>query len=776
MRYHTLTADLIQNAARKARSLGHSYVGSVHLLLAMAWEPGGPGMVLRQLGVDPELTEAMAQLLYGTGTPDLPLPQGLTQEAREILRLAAREARQQNCREIQPQHLLLAMARQRDCAAGELLQLNGVSADMLFTHTVDYLRWEQTAPGKGKKEAVAMRLLEQFSEDLIAKASTMEPVIGRDKEIDMVIGILCRKNKNNPALVGEPGVGKTAIAEGLAQRMAMGNVPPQLKEKRLVSLNMASLVAGTKYRGEFEERLRDVLSEIRRNGDVILFVDEMHTIVGAGAAEGAIDAANIFKPALGRGELQMLGATTREEYRKYIEKDAALERRFRPVAVEEPGEETALAILRALKPGLERHHHLRITDDALKESVRLSVRYLPDLYLPDKAIDLLDEGAARARMEEMQVSRGGAARKELEQELQGAVRERKFEKAAELRDKMQHLSKPAENRRSRSVTASDIAWVVSARTGIPVGRLTATERERLLNLEGLLSSKVVGQEKAVAAVAEAVRRGYSGIRDAGRPIACLLFTGPTGVGKTELCRALAEEVYGSKDAVIRLDMTEYMEKQSVSRLIGAPPGYVGYEEGGKLTEAVRRRPYCLVLLDELEKAHPEVLGILLQIMEEGELTDSTGRRVSFKNAIVVMTSNVGGQIRGEGLGFCAGGREAEVEETLRQAFSPEFLGRIDQIIPFGQLGSGAMEAIAWKYLRQLQQRTAGTGTQLQLPEDIAAFLLKKCPGKDGARQIRRLVQMEVEGPLAAYLLRCARRPSRVRLRLDSGEVAFSNGF
>ena len=776
MRYHTLTADLIQNAARKARSLGHSYVGSVHLLLAMAWEPGGPGMVLRQLGVDPELTEAMAQLLYGTGTPDLPLPQGLTQEAREILRLAAREARQQNCREIQPQHLLLAMARQRDCAAGELLQLNGVSADMLFTHTVDYLRWEQTAPGKGKKEAVAMRLLEQFSEDLIAKASTMEPVIGRDKEIDMVIGILCRKNKNNPALVGEPGVGKTAIAEGLAQRMAMGNVPPQLKEKRLVSLNMASLVAGTKYRGEFEERLRDVLSEIRRNGDVILFVDEMHTIVGAGAAEGAIDAANIFKPALGRGELQMLGATTREEYRKYIEKDAALERRFRPVAVEEPGEETALAILRALKPGLERHHHLRITDDALKESVRLSVRYLPDLYLPDKAIDLLDEGAARARMEEMQVSRGGAARKELEQELQGAVRERKFEKAAELRDKMQHLSKPAENRRSRSVTASDIAWVVSARTGIPVGRLTATERERLLNLEGLLSSKVVGQEKAVAAVAEAVRRGYSGIRDAGRPIACLLFTGPTGVGKTELCRALAEEVYGSKDAVIRLDMTEYMEKQSVSRLIGAPPGYVGYEEGGKLTEAVRRRPYCLVLLDELEKAHPEVLGILLQIMEEGELTDSTGRRVSFKNAIVVMTSNVGGQIRGEGLGFCAGGRETEVEETLRQAFSPEFLGRIDQIIPFGQLGSGAMEAIAWKYLRQLQQRTAGTGTQLQLPEEIAAFLLKKCPGKDGARQIRRLVQMEVEGPLAAYLLRCARRPSRVRLRLDSGEVAFSNGF
>ena len=768
--YHTMTAELIQAAARKARSLGHSYVGSAHLLLALSREPGGMGLVLRQLGVDPELTEAMVQLLYGAGTPDLPLPQGLTPEARELLRSAAREAKQQKCREIQPQHLLLAMARWEGCAAGELLRINGVSADALFTHTVDYLRWERQALAKGKKEAVALRLLEQFSEDLVAKASTMEPVIGREKEIDMVIGILCRKSKNNPALVGEPGVGKTAIAEGLAQRMAMGNVPPQLKEKRLISLNMASLVAGTKYRGEFEERLRDVLSEIRRSGDVILFVDEMHTIVGAGAAEGAIDAANIFKPALGRGELQMLGATTREEYRKYIEKDAALERRFRPVVVEEPTQEATLAILRALRPGLERHHHLRIADDALKEAVRLSARYLPDLYLPDKAIDLLDEGASRARMEEMQSGRGSAARKELEEELQGAVRERQFERAAELRDKMQHLSKP--NMRSRSVNGSDIAWVVSQRTGIPVGRLTAGERERLLELEGLLSAEVVGQEKAVAAVAEAVRRGYSGIRDAGRPIASLLFTGPTGVGKTELCRVLAQEVFGSRNAMLRLDMTEYMEKQSVSRLIGAPPGYVGYEEGGKLTEAVRRRPYCLVLLDELEKAHPEVLGILLQIMEEGELTDSTGRRVSFRNTIVVMTSNVGGQIRGDGLGFCAGGRAVEVGEALRQAFSPEFLGRIDQTVHFDPLGKSAMEAIARKYLRQLQERAAILGTQLLLPQELPGFLLEKSTGKDGARQLRRLVQSEVEGPLASFLLRCSRKPARVKLQLEAGEISF----
>jgi len=773
MRYHMQTEALLRRCADKARTLGHSYVGSAHLLLEMAAEPGGMGLVLRQLGVDPELTESMTLLLYGVGTPDLPLPQGLTSEIREVLRCAAREARQQSSREIHPHHILLAMARREGTAAAELLQLSGVSSDVLFTHTMDYLRWEQQTFTRGKKEAVTTRLLEQFSEDLIARASGMEPVIGREKEIDMVIGILCRKNKNNPALVGEPGVGKTAIAEGLAQRMAMGNVPPQLKEKRLVSLNMANLVAGTKYRGEFEERLRDVLAEIRRTGDVILFVDEMHTIVGAGAAEGAIDAANIFKPALGRGELQMLGATTREEYRKYIEKDAALERRFRPVTVEEPSEEATLAILKALKPGLERHHHLRITEDALKEAVRLSVRYLPDLYLPDKAIDLLDEGAARARLEESRTSRGSLARKELEQELQGAVRERKFEKAAELRDKMQKLSKSSEgSRRGSSVSGSDIAGVVSARTGIPVGRLTAGERERLLGLEGLLSSQVVGQEKAVAAVAEAVRRGYSGIRDANRPIACLLFTGPTGVGKTELCRALAEEVYGSREAMIRLDMTEFMEKQSVSRLIGAPPGYVGYEEGGKLTEAVRRRPYCLVLLDELEKAHPDVLGIMLQIMEEGCLTDATGRRVSFKNAIVVMTSNVGSQVRGEGLGFCAVGKEAEMGQVLRQTFSPEFLGRIDRTVHFDKLGRGAMEAIAWKYLGQLQKRTAAIGTQLQLPQEAAAFLLGKTDAKDGARQLRRLVQSEVEGPLAAFLLNCSRKPGKVKLRLEAGTVSF----
>ena len=769
MRMEPQVVELLLSASRAARGLGHSYVGSAHLLLAMAQEPGRLGILLRCAGAEPELLKCMIGALYGVGTPDLPLPQGLSREAEDILRTAAREAKLLGSRNILPGHLLLALLRRQKTAAQELLMLCGTEQDFLFTNTLEYL---SKRSDEGKREGTGMKLLDQFSVDLIEKAQSMEPVIGREREIDMVIGILSRKNKNNPALIGEPGVGKTAIAEGLAQRMAAGNVPPQLKEKRLISLNMANLVAGTKYRGEFEERLRDVLAEIRRSGDVILFMDEMHTIVGAGAAEGAIDAANILKPALGRGELQMLGATTLTEYRKFIEKDPALDRRFRPVMVSEPSKEATMAILKGLKPGLERHHHLRITDEAMKEAVRLSVRYLPDLYLPDKAIDLLDEGAAHARMEELHQGKG-AVRKELEQELHEALRESRYEKAAELRDKMQKIvTRPLEGKRPRAVTGADVAWAVSARTGIPVGRLTANERERLLNLESVLSARVVGQSKAVSAVAEAVRRGYSGVRDEERPIASLLFTGPTGVGKTELCRVLAEELYGSKEAMIRLDMTEYMEKQSVSRLIGAPPGYVGYEEGGKLTEAVRRRPYCLVLLDELEKAHRDVTGILLQIMEEGVLTDSTGRRVSFKNTIVVMTSNIGGELKSDGLGFRPAGRAGETDTALRQAFSPEFLGRLDEIICFEPLGAGAMDAIAHKYLRDVQKRLETMGIQLQYPEELAHELGNRCGKKEGARQLRRLVQEEVEGPLASLLLRSAKKPTKIRGAYKEGILQF----
>ena len=772
--YYTENAQaLLVLAARQARALGHSYVGSAHLLLATAQEPGLAGQLLRGAGLDPELSSKMAAVLYGMGTPGLPLPQGFSGQARKILREARNEARQLNSRQVDAVHILLSLLRSEKTAARDLLVLNDVDAEGLFSRIVDFLQWEKGTAAKGKKEAVTTKLLEQFSEDLLLKAAEMEPVIGRDREIDMVIGILSRKNKNNPALVGEPGVGKTAIAEGLAQRMAAGNVPPQLKDKRLVSLNMANLVAGTKYRGEFEERLRDVLAEIRRSGDVILFVDEMHTIVGAGAAEGAIDAANIFKPALGRGELQMLGATTMAEYRKYIEKDPALERRFRPVKVEEPDREATMAILRGLKPGLERHHHIRISDEALKEALRLSVRYLPDLYLPDKAIDLLDEGASHARMEELYAAKRGI-RQDLEMELHEAVRESRFEKAAELRDKMQRMAaRPGETRRVRTVTGADVAWAVSARTGIPVGRLTADERERLLNLEALLSRQVVGQEDAVHQVAETVRRGLCGLRDEGRPVASLLLTGPTGVGKTELCRVLAQELYGSKEAMIRLDMTEFMEKQSVARLIGAPPGYVGYEEGGKLTEAVRRRPYCLVLLDELEKAHPDVSGILLQIMEEGVLTDSAGRRVSFKNAIVVMTSNVGGELRSDGLGFQPSGRDDQAKEALRQRFTPEFLGRLDKIVNFLPLREQAMEDIAQKYLEQLQERAAVNGIQLQFPEELAHELGCCSHKRGGARHIRHLVQERVEGPLAVFLLKSGKRPTKIKAKLESGVLRFT---
>ena len=775
MQYDGSAADLLRTAARKARLMGHSYVGSAHILLALVQSPGLTGQLLHGAGLTESLLQPVAGLLYGIGTPNLPLPQGLTPQARKILRCAAREAKNLGAKKVCPLHILLAVLRFRQTAAAELLVLGNVDADILFTRALSCIALEETRTLERKKEGTSLKLLEQFSEDLLQKAATMEPVIGRDREIDTVIGILSRKNKNNPALVGEPGVGKTAIAEGLAQRMAAGNVPPQLKDKRLYSLNMANLVAGTKYRGEFEERLRDVLSEIRRSADVILFVDEMHTIVGAGAAEGAIDAANILKPALGRGELQILGATTLAEYKKYIEKDAALERRFRPVMVEQPTGQATMEILRALRPGLERHHGMHITEEAMAEAVRLSQRYLPELFLPDKAIDLLDEGASHARMEEMK--NGRSAHRELERELSDAVKDSRFEKAAELRDKMQRmLHATQEHKRPRTVTAGDIAWAVSCRTGIPAGRLTANEREKLLNLQKLLEEKVLGQKEAVQAVAQTLQRGLSGIRDERKPIASMLFTGPTGVGKTEMCRVLAQELFGSKEAFLRLDMSEYMEKHSVSRLIGAPPGYVGYEEGGKLTEAVRRRPYCLVLLDELEKAHPDVAGILLQIMEEGELTDSTGRRVSFKNTIVIMTSNVGSGVRSDGLGFNPGGRAGEVENALRQHFTPEFLGRLDQKVCFQPLDRDALGDIARKYLRELTDRSKNAGIQLQLSDEVVELLQRKTKLKDGARQIRRLVQEQVEGPLAAFLLSGGKKMAAVHGIVRDGAVQFGSGI
>ena len=771
MQYSKQGRQLLQQAIGSARKLGHSYVGSVHLLIAFTEQRSLPGHLLNGFGVGKNLTEMMTTILYGRGTQGLSLHQGFTKEAAAILRGAAMEAKHMKSPLVEPVHIFLSMLRREKAASAKLLRIYGMDTQDLFHKTVEQISLNNRKKTE-KKEVPTMRLLEQYSEDLIQKASIMEPVIGREQEIDAVIGILSRKNKNNPALIGEPGVGKTAIAEGLAQRMATGNVPPQLKDKRLLSLNMANMVAGTKYRGEFEERLRDVLAEIRRTGDVILFVDEMHTIVGAGAAEGAIDAANIFKPALGRGELQILGATTREEYRKYIEKDPALERRFRPVSVEEPDEDATMAILMGLKPGLERHHKIRIAEEALREALRLSVRYLPDLYLPDKAIDLLDEGAAHARMEELYGGRR-INRTELEKELRDAVRESRYEQAAMLRDKLQHMAeKLPEKRKNRMVTGRDITWAVSARTGIPVGRLSTNEREKLLNLERILSTEILGQRQAVKETAETVRRGLCAIRDQNRPVASILLAGPTGVGKTETCRVLARELYGSKDALIRLDMTEFMEKHTVSRLIGAPPGYAGYEEGGKLTEAVRRRPYCLVLLDELEKAHPDVAGLLLQIMEEGVLTDSTGRKVSFRNALLVMTTNLGGEQRSEGLGFQPQGTQGQVQKALKAHFSPEFLGRLDKVICFSPLQTEDMEGIARKYLTQLQQRAAVSGIHLHLPDALAVKLGKESQRHGGARDLRHLVQEQVEGPLSVYLLQSAKQPVKVECVMHDDQILF----
>ena len=688
---------LIVQAGRFARELGHSYVGTEHLLLALSQEAGSAGRVLRAAGLEEPCLRSMVLAGAGLGSRTLFLPQGLTPRARRAVHQAGVEASRLKTGGVTPEHLLLALTRDDSCTACRILKGSGIEPDCIFTETFGALRTpEQTQQGR----QTSVRLLEQYCENMIEKAARMEPVVGRERELCEVEQILCRKNKNNPALIGEPGVGKTAIVEALAQRLASGQAPQGLVGKKLYRLDLASVLAGTKYRGEFEERIRDILAEIRRAGNMILFVDEMHTIVGAGSAEGAIDAANLLKPALGRGEIQLIGATTLEEYRKYIEKDAALERRFRQVLVREPTKEQTLRILQGLRPGLEQHHRIRISDEAMQAAVELSCRYLADRFLPDKAIDLLDEAAASiwlsggtvdARLEEK--------KRRLSQELEQAVRDGAYEHAAALRDRLQELvRRQAESSRAQRmllVTREDVAGIVSQRTGIPAGALSRTEKERLLQLEQALHERVVGQDAAVEAVCRAVRRGRSGMADEERPAASMLFAGPTGVGKTELCKALADVVYGSAESLVRIDMSEYMEPGSVTRLIGAPPGYVGHEEAGTLTEKVRRRPYCVVLLDEVEKAHRDVRNLLLQVMDDGMLTDAMGRTVSFKNAIVVMTSNAGsGEDRKGGLGFLPQEASERFALALRQLFSPEFLGRIDCVACFTRLGLPELTEIA----------------------------------------------------------------------------------
>ena len=764
--YSAALSCVLVRAESAARELGSGVTGTEHLLLALAQEKiSSAGKILICQGAEGRLLRCMLltqpRPARRSGRP------GLSGAASRALDAARREAARLGAALCQPEHLLLALTRDEGYAAARVLLTLGVDLNCVFSETYDRLRIQNAARAAGGQSE--LKLLELYCENMLDRAAQTDPVVGREAELAQLMQVLSRRGKNNPALIGEPGVGKTAVVEALAQRLACGDVPQALRGKKLYCLNMANLLAGTKYRGEFEERVRDILQEIRRCGNVILFVDEMHTIVGAGSAEGAIDAANLLKPALGRSELQMIGATTLEEYRKYIEKDAALERRFRPVIVREPSRAATEEILLGLRPGLERHHGLRITQEAIGAAVELSCRYITDRFLPDKALDLLDESAARVLLHEKSAPRGLDRKKQaLTQELEQAVAAGQYEQAAVLRDQLQGMLRrqhtAAQHLRGRALDAEDVAQAVAERTGIPAGRLTQDERERLLGLYDALRGRIIGQERAVRAAARAVLRGRTGLADARRPVASMLFMGPSGVGKTELCKALAECVYGSADALVRIDMTEYMEPNSVSRLIGAPPGYIGHDEGGVLTEKVRRRPYCVVLLDEIEKAHRDVTGLLLQILDDGILTDCVGRTVDFKHAMIVMTSNAGSaQVGKPGLGFTPPDAQTANERVLREHFSVELLGRIDCIAQFARLSEEELAQIAQQQLDAVAQRAAGQGMRLRIAPDAAAQLARACLRSDGgARTLRHRIQTEVEEPAAELLLRGQGKRTLVR--------------
>ena len=773
-------------AQESAAELGHGYVGSEHLLLGLAGEGRGvASKVLLAAGLEPEKLKKTVAQLVGVGTPGAAPSQGLTPRCKKIIELSLAEAARLGHHYVGTEHLLLGILREGDGVAVRVPTGMGTEPRRLHADVVAAMGGDASPSpfrGNGKTREREYggdaRLLEQFARDLtrLAAGGMLDPVVGREKEIKRVIQILSRRQKNNPALIGEPGVGKTAVAEGLARRMVAGDVPDELRSKRLMALDLSAMVAGTKYRGEFEERVKNILAEVRRVGNIILFIDELHTIVGAGSAEGAVDAANILKPALSRSELRVIGATTLEEYRRYIEKDAALERRFQPVTVAEPSPEAAVDILFGLRRRYEEHHRLTISDEAVRSAVDLGRRYLPDRFLPDKAIDLMDEACSRVRLE--RPDQTPADLKALEARLETVRREKAeaaagedFERAAKLRDVEEDFSRELREERDRlrqgggfTVTAEDVAAVAAEWTGIPLLRITESEGERLLRLEKELSERVVGQGEAVSAVARAIRRSRVGLKEPGRPVGSFLFLGPTGVGKTELCRALAQAMFGKEDAMIRLDMSEYAEGHAASRLVGSPPGYVGHEEGGQLTEAVRRRPWSLVLFDEIEKAHQDVWNLLLQIMEDGRLTDSHGRVVDFRNTVVVMTSNVGARHLlhgGQSLGFSAGGGEAArqegvrraVEAELRSTFRPEFLNRVDETVVFRQLTEADLTEIARRLLAGAAKRLEALGLSLTWEEGALAALARE--GFDsayGARPLRRLIRGRVEDPIAEGIL------------------------
>ena len=777
-------------AIESAEEMRHNYVGTEHILYGLVKEGSGvAATALNECGVTEDALREKLESINGTISLVELTPDDFTPRTKIVLRAAVIMSSKTGYTYVGTEHLLLAILSESDSYAVAFLEELGVSVERLTQAVSKGMQGgadegfggfeNESAPNGSQKGGSA---LDKFGRDLTqaAKNGEIDPVIGREKEIQRVIQILSRRTKNNPVLIGEPGVGKTAVAEGLALEIAKGNVPEILKDKRVVSLDLTGMVAGAKYRGDFEERIKAAIDEVKKSKNTILFIDELHTIVGAGAAEGSADAANILKPSLARGDFQVIGATTLNEYRKYIEKDAALERRFQPVKVGEPTPEQAVQILKGLRDSYEAHHKVKITDEAINAAVTLSSRYIADRYLPDKAIDLIDEGASKVRLASL-TSPDNV--KELEDEIAdyekekaSAINEQDFERAARLRDEQKELQTKLDDAKKKwqeqqkgnsgEVTAEDIAKIVSEWTGIPVVQLTKEESERLLNMENVLHERVIGQSEAVNAIAKAIRRGRVGLKDPKRPVGSFIFLGPTGVGKTELCKALAEAMFGDENAMLRLDMSEYMEKHTVSKLIGSPPGYVGFEEGGQLTEKVRRKPYSVVLFDEIEKAHPDVFNMLLQILEDGRLTDSQGRTVDFKNTVIIMTSNVGARLITEkqsSLGFNSENENAEESEKkdikelvtgeLRKVFRPEFLNRVDDIIVFNKLNKDEIKQIAVKMLKTLENRLDKMNIKISFTDNAISEIADKGFDENyGARPLRRAIQNEIEDPLSEQML------------------------
>ncbi|MGN0507780.1 MAG: ATP-dependent Clp protease ATP-binding subunit [Ruminococcus sp.] len=778
-------------AIESAQDMGHNYVGTEHILLGLIDEGTGvAAAALEQCGVTGDALRDKISTTDGVGMKTTLTPDDFTPRTKRVLKAAMLASARMGNNYVGTEHLLLAVIAESDSYAVSFLHELGVSENAIAQAVAGGLQNAgqendfaeenggfSSSNGSGKSGSA----LEKFGRDLTkaAKNGEIDPVIGREKEIERVIQILSRRTKNNPVLIGEPGVGKTAVAEGLALEIANGNVPEILKDKKVVSLDLTGMIAGAKYRGDFEERIKAAIDEVKKSKDTILFIDELHTIVGAGAAEGSADAANILKPSLARGDFQVIGATTLNEYRKYIEKDAALERRFQPVKVGEPTPEQAIEILKGLRDSYEAHHKVKITDEAINAAVTLSSRYIADRYLPDKAIDLIDEGASKVRLATLtsppDVKSLEDRIADFEKEKASAVNEQDFERAAKLRDEQKEVQAQLDNAKkewqerqknsSGEVTAEDIAKIVSDWTGIPVVQLTKEESERLLNMEKVLHERVIGQDEAVSAISKAIRRGRVGLKDPKRPVGSFIFLGPTGVGKTELCKALAQAMFGDENAMLRLDMSEYMEKHTVSKLIGSPPGYVGFEEGGQLTEKVRRKPYSVVLFDEIEKAHPDVFNMLLQILEDGRLTDSQGRTVDFKNTVIIMTSNVGARLiteKQKALGFKTDEEEKEQDSKdikelvmgeLRNVFRPEFLNRVDDIIVFNKLTQNEIKQIASKMLDTLAKRLEKLDVRITFTDEaVTAIADKGFDENYGARPLRRAIQSEIEDALSEKML------------------------